>query len=114
MDYTMDELEVVNIARVVQYSWDCSTSGGYGDEGDYLDVVKEDATVDDNDNGNVQLVEEKADGMVSHDTQDVEDIEIEQHNEDMYHPSPEDLEVTMWMGRRKTDKRAGFEEFHGV
>lgn len=39
--------------------------------------------------------------MVIDDTQDVEDIEAEQHNEDLYPPPPEDPEVTKQMERRK-------------
>lgn len=49
----------INATRGVQYCWDCSTSGGYGDEGDYVDVDEEVDTVHDEGDGGIQFVEER-------------------------------------------------------
>lgn len=58
--------------------------------------------MDEEDDGGVQLVEETIGEMVMDDTQDVEEIKVEQLGEDLHpHPPQEDPDVTRRMERRK-------------
>lgn len=41
-DYYMEELLAHNVAQGVEYWWDCSTSRGYGDDDEPIDLVYDD------------------------------------------------------------------------
>lgn len=99
----MDELMAVNTARGVQQSWDCLTSGYYGDKAHFIDVNGEEFMLDVEDDDNVTLVEEIMEEIVTNDTNDMEDLEAKLLDEDLYHPPPpqEDPKATMRMGMRK-------------
>lgn len=65
-----------------------------------MDVDKEYGAINDEDDGAVQLVEETVEEMVTDDTNDIKDIEVEKHKEDIY-PPLEDLKVLKRIKRRK-------------
>lgn len=98
-DFTMD----LNAAQGVKYGWDCSTSRGYGDDGETikLDDEEDDAEEEDDTEG-VQLVDEGGDEMLTCDIEDMEDVETKKLDKDLYPPPPsEDPEIIKRMERRK-------------
>lgn len=87
----MKKLIVVNATKGVQYGWDCSTSGGYIDEGGPLEQKKRNTMWNNKMMKEFNHLINQSKKIATDDSEDDKDIKSEKLDKDLYTPPPQNL-----------------------